>query len=232
MMKVTYYGHACFLLENDETSVLIDPFLTDNPVVARYPVGLKPNVVLVTHAHGDHIGDAVAIAKDCRACLVSMPEIARYAAEQGVSLVQEGNMGGRVNFDFGFVKFVPAWHSSSLPGSNVAVGSPCGFVINFFDRVFYHTGDTSVFSDMRLIAELTPIDVAMVPIGGLYTMDIPEAVKAVEFIRPKVVIPMHYNTWPVIEQDPEEFQSQVKAKTGANCVVVRPGDAWEVPAQL
>lgn len=231
MTKITYFGHACFSLEKDGSCVLIDPYLTGNPVVTEYPASLKPTVILVSHAHGDHIGDAVQIATNTGACLVSLPEIARYAAEQG-AWVAEGNMGGRVNFDFGFVKFVPAWHSSSLPGSNVAVGTPCGFVVKFFDHVFYHTGDTCVFGDMRLIVELTPVDIALVPIGGLYTMDIAEAVKAVELIRPKVVIPMHYNTWPPIEANPEEFAAEVKARTSAQCVVLKPGAIWDVPAAL
>lgn len=225
--KVTYYGHACFLIERGGTGVLIDPFLTGNPVVAEYPAALKPTVILVSHAHGDHIGDAVQIATSTGACLVSLPEIASHAAEQGAT-VAAGNMGGRVNFDFGFVKFVPAWHSSSLPGSNLSVGTPCGFIVKFFDHVFYHAGDTSVFGDMRLIAELTPVDVALVPIGGLYTMDVPEAVKAVQLIEPKIVIPMHYNTWPVIEVDPEEFKTRVEAMTAARCVIMRPGATWDV----
>jgi len=232
MAKLTFYGHACFSLEQGDTTLLFDPFLTGNPAVERYPAELKPTVVLVTHAHGDHIGDAVRIAKDTGACLVSIPETARYAASQGVANVAAGNMGGSISFDFGFVKFVPAWHSSSLGEEHLSVGNPCGFVVKFFNHVVYHTGDTCVFGDMKIIAELTPIDVALIPIGGYYTMDIPEAVKAVELIQPKIAIPMHYGTWPVIEQDPEKFKAEVEKRTKTRCIILRPGASWDIPSSL
>lgn len=233
MARLKYYGHACWSLQQGNTNVLIDPFLSDNPWTKGIPTDLRPTAIFLTHGHSDHLGDAIAIAKQSGAPVLAMVELADYCQEQGAKSI-DGNFGGVVKFDFGWAKFVPAWHSSTWapPGGALRSTTPNGFVIRFFDQTFYHAGDTGLFYDMKLIGEINPIDVALLPIGGHYTMGVEDAVRAVELLTPKLVIPMHYSTWPPIEQDPEEFKRLVESKTAAKCVVVKPGAEWDVPANL
>lgn len=233
MATLKYFGHACWLLKQDGTSVLIDPFLRDNPWVKEIPADLKPDLILLTHGHFDHLGDAMDLARATDASVVGMVELAEYCQECGVKAI-DGNLGGTLKFDFGWVKFVPAWHSSTWtpPGQPMRATTAHGYVIRFFDHTIYHSGDTAVFLDMQLIGELTPVDVALLPIGGHYTMGVDDAVKAVELLAPKIVIPMHYSTWPPIEQNPEDFKDKVESKTASKCVIVKPGTEWEIPATL
>jgi L-ascorbate metabolism protein UlaG (beta-lactamase superfamily) len=229
-----YFGHACWLLQHGNTNVVIDPFLSESPWLnGGIPRDLEPDLVLLTHGHFDHLGDTIEIAKRRRAPVLAMVELADFLNEQGVKSI-DGNFGGVIKFDFGWAKFVPAWHSSTwmLPNQAQRSSIPCGFVIRFFDQTIYHAGDTCLFYDMKLIGEVTPIDVALLPIGGHYTMGVDDAVKAVELLAPKVVVPMHYNTWAPIEQDPEDFKRKVEERTAAQCNIVKPGTEWEIPAQL
>lgn len=230
MTKLTYYGHACWSLQHNGANVVIDPFLTDNPWLASFPDDLRPTAILLTHGHFDHLGDALELAKRSGAPVLAMVELAAYCQEQGVNSI-DGNFGGVIPFDFGWAKFVPAWHSSTWrpPGEPMRSTTPNGFVVRFFERTFYHAGDTGLFYDMKLIGETTPVDVALLPIGGHYTMGIDDAVKAAELLAPKIAIPMHYSTWPPIEADPEEFKRKLEAKAAARCVIVKPGESWEVP---
>lgn len=229
MTKVTYLGHSCFSLEGNGATVLIDPFLSYNPLAATTPDKLNPNLILVTHGHGDHVGDAVAISKRTGAPIVAVFETAGRCAQAGASIVG-ANHGGTVKFDFGKVKVVPAWHTSSFGDEMAYAGNPCGFVIQFPDATIYHTGDTALFGDMKLIAEITPVNIALLPIGGHYTMGIDDAVKAVELISPNVAIPMHYNTLPEITVDPTEFKEKVESKLKIKAVVLKPGETYEYRA--
>jgi len=223
MVKVKFLGHAAFLIEGSK-KILIDPFLTGNPKAAAKPEELEADLILVPHAHGDHIGDAVEIAKRTGAKIVAMYDIANYIGEQGNVEVVGMNYGPTEIDGVGIVQ-VPAWHSSS--DGKYSIGNACGYIIELDGVKIYHAGDTFVFKDMELFAELYgPIDVALLPIGGHFTMGVKEAAKAVEFLKPKKVVPMHYNTWPPIAADPEEFKRLVGDR--AEVIVLEPGETLEL----
>ena len=221
-MDVRFLGHACFELSDGDTTVLIDPFLTGNPKAAISADDAAATTILLTHGHGDHIGDTVSIAKRTGAPVVAIVEIAGELGEEGLD-VRDPNLGGTVKFDWGSVKLVPAWHTSTTPKGTV--NTPAGLVISFGDTVVYHLGDTCVFSDMALVGKHTPIDIALMCIGGHYTMDRVDAVDAAELIGAKTVIPCHYNTFPPIETDAEAFKSDVESATQSNVVVLEPGQS-------
>lgn len=220
-MEVRFLGHAAFELADGDTTVLIDPFLTGNPKAAISADDVKATTILLTHGHGDHIGDTVAIAKRTGAPAVAIVEIAGELGEEGID-VFDPNMGGTVKFDWGWAKLVPAWHTSTTPKGTANV--PAGLLINFKDTVVYHLGDTCVFSDLQLVGKRNPIDVALMCIGGHYTMDRVDAVDAAELVGAKTVIPCHYNTFPPIETDAQAFKSDVESATRSNVVVLEPGE--------
>ncbi|MFQ5585636.1 MAG: metal-dependent hydrolase, partial [Thermodesulfobacteriota bacterium] len=201
-MKITYHSHSCFQLEGADHSIIIDPFLTDNPLSKVTPEEIKVDTILVTHGHFDHVGDAVAIGKKNNATIIAPFELANYFQEKGAQS-HPMHIGGGYDFPFGRVKLTIAHHGSTTESG--AVGNPCGFIITMENKTIYHAGDTGLFSDMKLIGELNAIDVALLPIGDNFTMGISDALKAVEFLQPKTVIPMHYNTFDVIMQDPHTF---------------------------
>ncbi len=221
MTDVRFLGHACFTLSDGDTTVLIDPFLTGNPKAAIAADDVSATTILLTHGHGDHIGDTVSIAKRTGAPTVGIVEIANELGEDGVD-VRDPNLGGTVKFDWGWVKLVPAWHTSTTPKGTV--NTPAGLLINFKDTIVYHLGDTCLFSDLQLVGKRHPIDVALMCIGGHYTMDRVDAVDAAELVGAKTVIPCHYNTFPPIETDAEAFKSDVESATGSNVVVLEPGE--------
>ncbi len=222
-MDVRFLGHACFeLSDGGDTTVLIDPFLTGNPKAAISADDAAATTILLTHGHGDHIGDTVAIAKRTGAPVVAIVELAGELGEEGLD-VRDPNLGGTVKFDWGWVKLVPAWHTSTTPKGTV--NTPAGLVISFEDTIVYHLGDTCVFSDLALVGKRTPIDVALMCIGGHYTMDRTDAVDAAELVGAKTVIPCHYNTFPPIETDAEAFKSDVESATSSNVVVLDPGQS-------
>jgi L-ascorbate metabolism protein UlaG (beta-lactamase superfamily) len=221
-MEVRFLGHACFELADGDATVLIDPFLTGNPKAAIGAEDAAASAILLTHGHGDHIGDTVAIAKRTGAPTVAIVEIAHELGEEGVEVL-DPNLGGTVKFDWGWVKLVPAWHTSTTPKGTA--NTPAGLLINFQDTIVYHLGDTCLFSDMRLVGKRNPIDVALMCIGGHYTMDRVEAVDAAELIGAKTVIPCHYNTFPPIETDAQAFKSDVESATQSNVVVLDPGQS-------
>jgi L-ascorbate metabolism protein UlaG (beta-lactamase superfamily) len=224
MPTIRFLGHACFELTDDDVNVLIDPFLSQNPMAAVGPDEVNPTHIFLTHGHFDHILDLVDIAKRTGAEVVAIKEIADEIAEDHQN-VKDPIYGGTVHYEWGWVKLVPAWHTSTTPKGTVS--APAGLVIEIGGKTIYHLGDTCLFSDLSLIQRRHPIDVALVPIGGHYTMDRHDAVTAVEFVGADRVIPCHYNTFPPIETDVEDFKADVDARTPSECVVLAPGETYE-----
>jgi L-ascorbate metabolism protein UlaG (beta-lactamase superfamily) len=222
-VNVRFLGHAAFELSDGSTTVLIDPFLTGNPKATVSADDLSPDVILLTHGHGDHYGDTVPIAKRTGAPVVAIVEIANEIAEEGVQTF-DPNLGGTVKFDWGWVKLTPAWHTSTTPKGTVT--TPAGLLISFGGKIIYHLGDTALFSDLQLIGRRgDAIDLAIVPIGGHYTMDRVDAVTAVEFVQPRQVIPCHYDTFPPIETNAQAFKKDVEDAGHAEVVVLAPGES-------
>jgi L-ascorbate metabolism protein UlaG (beta-lactamase superfamily) len=225
-VDVRYLGHSCFELSAGGATVLVDPFLSDNPKAAVSADEVQPDVILLTHGHFDHIGDTVDIAKRVGAPVVAIAEVANEIGGQGVE-VFDPNLGGTVKFDWGWVKLVPAWHTAVTPSGTPH--TPAGLLIHIGERLVYHLGDTCLFSDLQLIARRgDKVDLALVPIGGHYTMDRFDAVTAVGFIEPQQVIPCHYNTFPPIETDAEAFRSDVQNAGFSEVLVVEPGGTHTV----
>ena len=229
MPKLTFVGHATFLLEDDAGNVVaIDPFITGNPAATISAGDVQPNTILITHAHNDHVGDAVDLAKRTNAKVITIVELADWLEMQGAPDVVGLNHGGTGAFSGGTVKIVPAWHSSSyFDGEKlVGYGVPAGLVVRFGGRTFYFAGDTGLFGDMRLIGE-EGIDVAILPIGDHFTMGPDDAARAVEFVGARTVIPCHYNTFPPIKQDPEAFRAKVaKRAPQTQVVILAPGESY------
>jgi L-ascorbate metabolism protein UlaG (beta-lactamase superfamily) len=222
-MNIRFLGHACFELSEGDTRVLIDPFLTGNPKAGAEASEMNPTHIFLTHGHQDHYGDIVEIAKRTGAQCVAMVEIAGELEEEGVENVANPNIGGTVEFDGGWVRLTPAWHSSTTPKGTV--NTPAGLVVNLGGKTVYHLGDTGLFSDLQLVKARDKVDVALVPIGGHFTMDRHDAVTAVDWVGADVVIPCHYNTFPPIETDDKAFQDDVAAKTSSRAVVLDPGES-------
>jgi L-ascorbate metabolism protein UlaG (beta-lactamase superfamily) len=221
-MEVRFLGHACFTLsDGGDTTVLIDPFLTGNPKAAIAAEDVAATTILLTHGHGDHLGDTVEIAKRTGATVVAITEIAGELGEEGLD-VRDTNLGGTEKFDWGTVKLVPALHTSTTPKGTVS--APAGLVVNFQDTVVYHLGDTALFSDLQLVGKRAPIDIALMCIGGHYTMDRTDAVQAASLVGAKTVIPCHYNTFPLVETEADAFKSDVESATGSNVVILEPGE--------
>jgi L-ascorbate metabolism protein UlaG (beta-lactamase superfamily) len=227
MPTLTYLGHAAFLLEEDGQTVAVDPFLTGNPNASHRAEQISPNTILLTHAHNDHVGDTVEIAKRTGATVIATFELGEWLQEQGLENAIDANHGGTVAFDGGTVKFTQAWHTSSYKlddGTVVAPGVPAGLVVRFGGKTIYFAGDTCLFGDMRLIGE-EGLDLAVLPIGDHYTMGPADAVRAVEFLNIGTVIPCHYDTFPPIETDAEGFKADVESRTDSKVVVLAPGEA-------
>jgi len=212
------------MIESGKYKIVIDPFLEGNPKASLKASDVKADYIIITHAHGDHFGDAIPIAKASGGTIISNFEIINYCNGQGAN-GHPLHIGGGRDFPFGRVKLTPAWHGSSFPDGSYG-GTPAGVVLSLEGKNIYHTGDTGLFSDMRLIGEMTPIDIFLVNIGDNFTMGIDDAVKAVEFVKPKLTIPMHYKTFDVIDVDPQEFADKVKAK-GFDVKVLGVGESLE-----
>lgn len=221
-MEIRFLGHAAFELRDGDTTVLIDPYLTENPKAAASADELNPSAILLTHGHFDHIGDTEAIAKRTGAEVVAIVEIAHELMKSGVGNVRDPNLGGTEEFDWGWARLVPAWHTSTTPRGTANV--PAGLVVGIGGKVIYHLGDTALFSDLQLVGRRQPIDVALVCIGGHYTMDRIDAVEAARLVGAKQVIPCHYNTFPPIETDVQAFKADVEAADAGEVVVLEPGE--------
>ena len=222
-MEIRFLGHAAFALEDGETSLLIDPFLSGNPKAALAAEDLNPDAILLTHGHVDHLGDTVSIAKRSGADVVAIVELANELSGEGLEKVHDPNLGGTVEFDWGWVRLVPAWHTSMTPKGTV--NTPAGLVIGFGGKVIYHLGDTCLFSDLQLPGRRERIDVALMCIGGHYTMDRHDAVEAARLVGAAQVIPCHYDTFPPIETDAGAFKADVEAAGAGEVVVLAPGAA-------
>ena len=221
-VDIRFLGHSAVELKAGDTTVLVDPFITGNPKAAVAASELEPTHILLTHGHQDHYGDVVDIANRTGATVVALTEIANELSAD-VENVLDPNLGGTVTFDWGWVKMVPAWHTSTTPKGTVT--TPAGLLINIGGTLVYHLGDTALFSDLQLISRRgDKVDVALVPIGGHYTMDRFDAVTAVEFVNPGTVIPVHYDTFPPIESDAEAFKADVESQTSAQVVILAPGE--------
>ena len=237
-MEIKFHGHSCFELSEGETTVLVDPFLKpNNPAAVATAEEVEPTHIAISHGHADHIADAAPVARRTGAHCVAIVEIANWLEGKGVESVSDPNLGGTVEFDWGYIGLVPAWHTSTLPGSNekpfsaehgVAIGTAAGLLVKIGETTVYHAGDTCLFSDMKLIAQRSDVDVALLPIGGHYTMDRRDAVVAAELVGAGTVLPMHYDTFPPIETDAEAFKSEVESKTSSQVVLLQPGGAHAV----
>jgi len=227
-MDIRFLGQACFELSAGDARVVVDPFLSpNNPAAPVSADELDATHVLVSHGHADHLADAVAVARKNDAPTAAVVEVARWLSEQGVANTLDPNLGGTVEFDWGWAKLVQAFHTNTTP-DGVGVGQAAGWVINIGGATVYHTGDTCLFGDMKLIAESTPPDVAVLPIGGHYTMDRHDALVAAKLIGAPTVIPMHYNTFPPIEADAEAFKAEVESETSSTVVILEPGEVHTV----
>jgi L-ascorbate metabolism protein UlaG (beta-lactamase superfamily) len=217
-MKLTYLSHSCFLIETSSHTLIIDPFLTGNPLAQAKPEDIRCDYVLVTHGHSDHVGDAVDIAKRNDATIISSYEVAVWLGSQGAKVHPMG-LGGGFNFPFGRVKLTIAFHSAGgrpaegdEAGGFTYLGVAAGMLVQADGKTLYHAGDTALTLEMQLLGQLNKIDVAMLPIGDNFTMGPEDAVLAAEFLKPALVLPMHYNTFDPIEQDPAAFVSMLAAK--------------------
>ena len=231
MVLVRWLGHSAFLIEGSSGNVLVDPYITENPAC---PVKVEEiqdiDVILVTHGHGDHLGDTIEIAQNTKAKVVGIYELTLYLSKFGIETIGM-NYGGTVRVGNIKISMVPAWHTSSFledSGEIVNLGNPAGYVIEIDDRKIYHAGDTMIFKDMELIKDVFgPIDLALLPIGGTFVMDVKQALMSLDLIKPKYAIPMHYNTWSLIRADPYYFQKEAENK-GVKVFVLSPGEATEI----
>lgn len=230
-MNVSFHGHAVVKIETEGKTILIDPFITGNESCDLNAEEVKPDVILLTHGHNDHVGDTVSIAKRTGALVVAPFELATYLGWQGLD-VHPMHIGGAHQFDFGTVKLTQAFHGSAVVDEEnqqiIYTGMPSGILFTAEGKTVFHAGDTALFSDMKLIGEMHQIDLAFLPIGDNFTMGPRDASLAAQWIKPKVVVPIHYNTFPVIEQNPDKFVGELVAVDGVEGKIMEPGDSIEL----
>lgn len=224
-MKITYLGHSGFMIECCGDAIAIDPFISTNPSCKHTMENVKVKDILLTHGHGDHAGDAVNLAKSHNAIITATFELANYCSAHGAQTIGM-NMGGRIKYKWGMAVLVPASHSSSTPDGKYA-GDPGGYVIEICGNTIYHAGDTGLTYEMKMIKEVFSPDIALLPIGGHFTMGIDDAVIAAHWLGVKHVIPMHYNTFPPIQTDPAVFAKKLHDKLKIDCSILSPGESKE-----
>ncbi|SCS30300.1 metal-dependent hydrolase [Staphylococcus caeli] len=225
-MKLSFHGQSTIYFESNGKKVIVDPFITGNELSDLDASTLKVDYIILTHGHADHFGDTVELANRNHATVIGSAELGDYLTTyHNVENVRPMNIGGKANFEFGSVKYVQAFHSSSLTDDNgipVYLGMPMGIVLEIEGKTIYHTGDTGLFSDMKLIADRHPVDVCFIPIGDNFTMGIDDASYAINnFIKPKISVPVHYDTFELIEQDPNEFKEAVQV---GDVQILKPGE--------
>ena len=225
MVKFSYYGHAAFLLDDGTNRVLVDPFLTGNPTASIAANEAACDFILLTHAHGDHLGDAPSIAARTGAAIVAIPEVIAVCESQSCAEIKSHpmNIGGSLDLPFGKVRMTIAQHSAGVAG-----GIACGFVIYIGGKVVYYSGDTALFSDMQLIGRKDAIDYAVLPIGDNYTMGLEDAAMAAQWLNASHVIPIHYDTWPIIAQEVNHYKEVTEAMTRARVNIVAPGETIDL----
>ncbi len=228
-INITYLGHSGFIFETPSHALVIDPFLNGNPNAARTADQVTCDYVMLTHGHGDHLGDGLDIAKKNKAIIIAPYELANYCQWQGVENVHPMHIGGAFKFPFGTVKLTLALHGSAVIDDHTIIytGNPCGILLTVDDTTLYHAGDTGLFYDMKLLGEMNTIELALLPIGGNFTMDVNDAVKAVELLQPALAVPIHYDTFDVIKAEPDKFVSGCK-DIGREARIVNPGDSFEI----
>ena len=227
-MKLHYHGHSCFSIYTASAHLIIDPFLNNSPVADVSATELSPDYVLITHGHSDHFGDALELGQK-GATIISTAEIAEYCENKQLPNIHSMQIGGGYPFPFGYVKMTPATHGSMITedGKPIAAGCPGGFLIKADGLTLYHAGDTGLTMEMELLARFESIDLALLPIGGNFTMDPTDALRALQILKPRYVIPMHYNTFPLIAQDAHIFAKAAK-DLGIDCIVLTPGKSYEL----
>ena len=229
MVEIKFIGHAAVLIKGEKVKLIVDPFLKGNPVAKYDEKDLEDlDLILVTHGHGDHLGDTLELANKTNSAIVAIYELAQYLLKKGALEVISMNIGGEIEFKGVKINMVKAEHSSSFEG--IYLGNPTGFVIEIDNKVIYHPGDTGLFKDMELIGEMFNVDLAFLPIGGVFTMNTKQALKAIEMLKPKKVIPIHYNTWDIIKvpkEELEEFKEKAKEK-GAEVIILDPGEKFNL----